>query len=126
MAKTVHLIRHGHHALLARRLCGRMPGVGLDELGCRQIELCAGLLTSQPSAIQSSPQRRARESAGILAFRFGLAVELVPAMDEIDVGDWTGKGFDELTQDDGFSVRDQTYQYYNAPRYWEGKSNTLR
>ena len=109
MAKTVHLIRHGHHALLARRLCGRMPGVGLDELGCRQIELCAGLLTSQPSAIQSSPQRRARESAGILAFRFGLAVELVPAMDEIDVGDWTGKGFDELTQDDAWA-------HWNAAR----------
>ena len=33
---------------------------------------------------------------------------------------------DELTQDDGFSVRDETYQYYNAPRYWEGKGNTLR
>jgi sporulation protein YlmC with PRC-barrel domain len=31
---------------------------------------------------------------------------------------------DELTQDDGFTVRDETYQYYNAPRYWEG--NTLR
>src|SRR3954469_19223639 len=26
---------------------------------------------------------------------------------------------DDLTRDDGFSVRDQTYQYYNAPRYWE-------
>jgi probable phosphoglycerate mutase len=103
MVKTVHLIRHGHHALLARRLCGRMPGIGLDELGCRQMELCAGLLrsrlTSQPSAIQSSPQRRARESAGILAFQFGLAVEIVFAVDEIDVGDWTGKAFDELNQD---------------------------
>ena len=29
---------------------------------------------------------------------------------------------DELTQDDGFGVRDKTYQYYNAPRYWEGDS----
>jgi sporulation protein YlmC with PRC-barrel domain len=29
---------------------------------------------------------------------------------------------EELTRDDGFSVRDQTYQYYNAPRYWERDS----
>lgn len=31
---------------------------------------------------------------------------------------------DELTRDDGFGVRDQTYQYYNAPRYWEGSSRS--
>jgi sporulation protein YlmC with PRC-barrel domain len=31
---------------------------------------------------------------------------------------------DDLTRDDGMGTRDQTYRYYNAPRYWEG--NTLR
>src|ERR1700759_3897616 len=31
---------------------------------------------------------------------------------------------DERTQDDGYNVRDETYQYYKAPRYWEG--DTLR
>jgi sporulation protein YlmC with PRC-barrel domain len=29
---------------------------------------------------------------------------------------------DELTRDDGLSTRDETYQYYKAPRYWEGNS----
>jgi sporulation protein YlmC with PRC-barrel domain len=29
---------------------------------------------------------------------------------------------EELTRDDGFTVRDRTYQYYNAPRYWERDS----
>ena len=29
---------------------------------------------------------------------------------------------DELTRDDGFTTRDETYQYYNAPRYWDGDS----
>lgn len=24
----------------------------------------------------------------------------------------------ELTKDDGMTLRDQTYQYYDAPRYW--------
>ena len=99
MVNTIHLIRHGHHALLARKLCGRTPGINLDELGCRQMQLCAELLTSRPSAIQSSPRRRARQSAAILAQRFGLAVEIVPAMDELDVGDWTGCAFEELKHD---------------------------
>jgi sporulation protein YlmC with PRC-barrel domain len=31
---------------------------------------------------------------------------------------------DDLTREDGLGTRDQTYRYYNAPRYWEG--NTLR
>jgi sporulation protein YlmC with PRC-barrel domain len=29
---------------------------------------------------------------------------------------------DDLTRDDGYGMRDKTYQYYNAPRYWEGDS----
>jgi sporulation protein YlmC with PRC-barrel domain len=31
---------------------------------------------------------------------------------------------DELTRDDGMQLRDRTYDYYKAPRYWEG-SKTL-
>jgi probable phosphoglycerate mutase len=38
-------------------------------------------------------------SAGILAERFGLAVEIVPALNEIDYGEWTGRSFVELEQD---------------------------
>ncbi|MGH6677404.1 MAG: histidine phosphatase family protein [Bradyrhizobium sp.] len=97
MVKAIHLVRHGHHVLLNNRLCGRMPGVGLNEQGCRDMECCAGMLVPAPAAIQCSPQRRARQSAAILARRFGLPVEIVPAVDEIDVGDWTGLAFDELT-----------------------------
>jgi sporulation protein YlmC with PRC-barrel domain len=33
---------------------------------------------------------------------------------------------DDLTRDDGLGTRDRTYQYYNAPRYWEANRNTLR
>ena len=99
MVKTIHLVRHGHHALLGRMLCGRMPGVSLSDEGCRQISDCAELLVPSPTAVQSSPRRRAQQSAGILAWRFGLPVEIVPAMDEIDIGDWTGRAFDELDGD---------------------------
>jgi probable phosphoglycerate mutase len=98
MVRTIHLVRHGHHGLLDQRLCGRMPGVNLDKLGRDQMECCAGLIVPAPAAIQSSPQPRAQQSAAILARRFDVPLEIIPAVDEIDVGDWTGLAFDELTQ----------------------------
>jgi len=97
----VHLVRHGHHALLGRVLCGRMPGVQLDELGCTQMAAVAQMIKQTcPLALQSSPQRRALQSAGIVAATCGLAVEIVPAFDEIDMGEWTGAEFSDLSSDD--------------------------
>jgi broad specificity phosphatase PhoE len=99
MVKTVHLVRHGHHALVARVLCGRTNSVSLDALGCTQMSRCAESMIPTPTSVQSSPQRRARQSAGIIAWHFGLPVEVVPAMDEIDCGDWTGRAFADLDRD---------------------------
>jgi len=99
MTTTIHLIRHGHHPLLGRILCGRMPGVELDEQGCREIEICATLIDPVPTLIQSSPQLRARQSADIIAARYRLPVEIAPALDELDAGDWTGRSFSELESD---------------------------
>jgi sporulation protein YlmC with PRC-barrel domain len=31
---------------------------------------------------------------------------------------------DELTRGDGLDIRAKTYDYYHAPRYWEGSSST--
>jgi probable phosphoglycerate mutase len=99
MAKIIHLIRHGHHALLGRTLCGRMKGVELDDLGCEEMARCAETITPRPTMIQSSPQRRCMQSACILAARFGLPIEIVPALDELDYGEWTGRSFESLAPD---------------------------
>lgn len=104
MARIIHLLRHGHHALLGRTLCGRMKGVSLDDLGCLEIARCAEVITPRPHLVQSSPQRRCLQSACILAAHYGLAVEIVPALDELDYGDWTGKSFDDLDLDPRWSV----------------------
>jgi broad specificity phosphatase PhoE len=96
MVEAIHLVRHGHHAMLGRWLCGRMPGVQLDELGCRQMSRCAEMIPARPLAVQSSPQRRAQQSASILAWHFGLPVEIAPEVDEIDYGEWTSRAFAEL------------------------------
>src|SRR3954454_1709841 len=79
-----------------------MPGVQLDELGCRQMSRCAGLIGAAPAALQSSPQRRAQQSASILGWHFGVPVEIVPAVDEIDFGEWTALEFADLQQDPGW------------------------
>ncbi len=109
MVQTVHLIRHGHHALLDRVLCGRTCGVGLDELGRRQMAASGDLLRPAPGTIQSSPQERTLQSAEILAQRFNLPVEIAAAVDEIDMGDWSSLTFDELD-------REKDWARWNAHR----------
>jgi broad specificity phosphatase PhoE len=104
MAKIIYLVRHGHHALLGRTLCGRMKGVALDELGCEEIVRCAEAINPRPNLVQSSPQRRCLQSASILAAHYGLALEIVPALDELDYGDWTGQSFDDLDRDPQWSI----------------------
>jgi probable phosphoglycerate mutase len=100
MATHIHLVRHGHHGAVDRVLCGRMPGVKLDELGCDQMANAAKILRRhRPSVIQSSPQRRALQSASIIADRCGCAVEIASGFDEIDMGRWTGALFDDLATD---------------------------
>ena len=103
MATIIHLVRHGHHALLGRTLCGRMKGVALDDLGCQEMARCVDLIGPWPSSIQSSPQRRCMQSACIMAARFGLPVEIVPALDELDYGEWTGRRFEDLGRDPQWS-----------------------
>ena len=96
----IHLVRHGHHALLGTTLCGRMPGVRLDELGCRQMAHVAELIArSSPVAVQSSPQQRTLQSASIIASACGSALEIAPAFDEINMGRWTGARFSDLAAD---------------------------
>ncbi|KRQ06404.1 histidine phosphatase family protein [Bradyrhizobium manausense] len=99
MARVIHLLRHGHHAQLGRTLCGRMGGVVLDDIGCEEIARCAATVTPQPALIQSSPQQRCIQSASILAAHFGLPIEIVPALDELDYGEWTGRSFEDLHRD---------------------------
>jgi broad specificity phosphatase PhoE len=104
MASTIHLVRHGHHALLGQILCGRMSGVQLDDLGRREMAGCAASLDPPPSAIQSSPRRRALQSASILAEYLRRPIEICPAVDELDYGEWTGRAFANLDNDPRWSA----------------------
>jgi probable phosphoglycerate mutase len=94
---TVLLVRHTSYSLIDHVLVGRAPHVGLSEPGWRQARELARKLAQRPiSRVQSSPQRRARETAEPIAHALGLPVEMAPKMDELDMGLWTGASFKRL------------------------------
>jgi probable phosphoglycerate mutase len=96
----LHLLRHGEHGLLGRVLAGRMPGVGLTELGRAEIAAVAERLAGDEIAgLYASPLQRTRESAEILSERLGLPIEFRDDLIELDFGEWTGATFDAIRAD---------------------------
>lgn len=104
------LVRHAHHDLLGRELVGRRPGVRLSAEGLEQSARLAELLKPlRLDRVLSSPSERCRQTAAPIAGRQGLGVETVAGLDEVDFGDWTGRGFAELH-------RDPEWQRFNQAR----------
>ena len=98
--KPIWLIRHGHHDWIGKALVGRKPGVHLNIEGRAQAESIAGRLRAEPiTAVVSSPQPRAVETAEPLARALGLPLQIDARLNEIDFGAWTGMTFAELDKD---------------------------
>ncbi len=104
MGHLVFLIRHG-----ATEINLQSPpvlqGCGIDpplcELGRRQAERVRDVLADQPlRAVVSSPLRRARETAEIIAEPHGLEVRTVDALREVNVGKWEGKSVDAIAREE--------------------------
>jgi probable phosphoglycerate mutase len=97
---TFFLVRHAAHELVDRVLCGRMPGVRLGESGREQARRVAARLERERiAAIHTSPLERARETAAPIAERFALAPEVCDDLNELDVGEWSGREFSTLRAD---------------------------
>lgn len=99
VATSLLLLRHGETPLSAER---RFSGLGDPELnanGIAQAEAAAAELSRGPYGIQvvvSSPLRRARATAEIVAARLGLEVAVEEGLRETDFGDWEGHTFTEI------------------------------
>jgi probable phosphoglycerate mutase len=94
---TFWLLRHAAHDWLGRGIPGRIAGVGINEEGRRQAEaLVQRFAGVRIDAIYRSPQQRTQETAAPLARERGLAPAIEAAFDEVDMGDWEGRMFDEL------------------------------
>jgi broad specificity phosphatase PhoE len=84
-----------------RRFSGIGTDPGLSDVGRRQAEQAAGsslLRTAGPSQILTSPLRRCRETANVVAAALGLPVEVDEDLREMDFGDWEGCTFAEVEQ----------------------------
>ena len=100
MSVLVGLVRHGAHDELGRILSGRASDVGLNRAGFEQARLLAGnLMNAGIASLETSPQRRTRQTAEVLGAALSLPVQVVPALDEIDFGAWAGQSFAALDPD---------------------------
>jgi len=83
-----------------RVLLGRVIDPPLDQRGEGQARVVAQRLLNFPQlVIETSPRRRARHTAGIVAAQRDAAVRVAPQMDEVDYGSWSGRTFAALAQD---------------------------
>jgi probable phosphoglycerate mutase len=100
--RTLLFIRHGQTTWnVEHRLPGQLPGVLLNDTGRQQAERLADALTVLPiSAIISSPLERARETAEIVAKPRGIPLQLDSDLMDLNVGQWAGQVFDELSKND--------------------------
>ena len=97
----IYLVRHGQTEFnVQRRMQGSLDSP-LTELGHRQAQAVAALLAREiPDAtgwrLISSPQPRARTTAGYIAEALGLEIELEPRIRELATGAFEGQFRDEI------------------------------
>jgi broad specificity phosphatase PhoE/ribonuclease HI len=93
------LLRHGQTELSVQK---RFSGTGeqpLTAYGRVQAAAAAARLAgSGATAVVSSPLRRARETAELVADALGVEVAVEPGLRETDFGDWEGYTFAEVRQ----------------------------
>ena len=94
------LVCHAGCPRMSSVLLGRSVDGPLDERGEGQARFVAQRLLGLPQLIvESSPRRRARHTAGIIASARDTTVRIAPQMDDIDFGRWSGQTFEALVTD---------------------------
>ncbi|HJP97169.1 MAG TPA: histidine phosphatase family protein [Rhodanobacteraceae bacterium] len=94
------LVRHATCARTEEVLFGRTLDAPLDADGRRQARSVAEhLRLESPLRVESSPRRRALETARAIAAAASCRLEIAASLDELDFGEWSGKSFAELEQD---------------------------
>lgn len=98
MSLLLSLARHGETADNANRIFQGQGGSGLNLRGRAQAaRLGERMGRAPPAAIIASDLERAAETAHIVSQACGIPVELDAGLREVDVGTWTGKGYDEVS-----------------------------
>jgi probable phosphoglycerate mutase len=93
----LYLIRHASTSETGKRLTGRLPGVGIDPAGRSAAEHTAAALGAvRLAAIYTSPLRRCRETARIVAGPHGIDPVPYRSLIEVDYGSWSGRTLNSL------------------------------
>ena len=109
LSLTILLVRHGAHDELGHVLSGRSD-IALNAAGQAQVaSLSQRLSAAHLTRIDTSPRRRARDTAAIIAERHGLEAKDASGLDEVDFGEWAGQSFAALGND-------RRWQTWNAAR----------
>jgi broad specificity phosphatase PhoE len=88
MAELI-LVRHGETAWNVERIFRGRADVDLDEVGIKQAELLGTYLSNwRLEAIYSSPLKRARDTANIIARYHKAAVHIAEGLVDFDYGKW--------------------------------------
>ncbi len=117
MTATILLIRHAAHAHLGHILSGRTAGGNLTGEGVAQARRLARHLSDEAIAeVHASPVLRARETASEIAAVQGMDFSIVPALQEVDFGEWTGKSFEELSHDPAWKRWNDDRAQARAPK----------
>ena len=96
---TLYVLRHAEVATAYHRVFGGRIDMDLSPRGHEQAAALAGYFHSRPwDALYTSPMRRVRQTLAPLAqVRTQAAAPVVlPGLREVDFGDWTGLGWEEV------------------------------
>ncbi len=104
----LYLIRHGEVEERYHRVFGGCRiDMGLSPLGHQQAKATSDWLKDTPlDVIYASPLKRVQETLAPLAARTGLKPINIPALREVDFGDWTGYRWEGVQEHFGVSAFD--------------------
>ncbi len=90
-------VRHGQTEANRGGLLQGRADVPLTALGREQAALVAASLPAAPARVLASPLRRAIDTAGPIAERFGIGVEVDERLVELDYGEWDQRPIGDVT-----------------------------
>ena len=129
MKTTLILVRHGEtETNIREKLHGEKDSQTLNKTGKTQIEKTAKkLLEYNPSAIYSSTEKRAIESAEIIASICKLALRKIRGMQERNWGEFSGKSWPEIAIVLGKMTLEERYSYVPPKgESWKASFNRIK
>ena len=97
----IFLVRHGERSGDKNCLIGRSAGYRLTTHGENQVKRLTQWVARQRIArVYASPRERCMQTARLFVGSANLEIEVSPALDEFDFGEWTGRTIASLEGDE--------------------------